>query len=289
MLRFRPELESAQHREHRDWVFLLEADGSRDPLLARVQVDIVKSLLQNAEHDDTFSIVTAGTRVHAFAANQLPATPDNITAAVAFLDETHLIGALNLEQAIKAAGNYVAGADSPVLVHVGSGIPVLGELEIGKLVETLSKDAAYVGVGVGKRWNRPFMKAAATRAGGYFTQINPDESIQWRAFELVSSLNTPRLLDIRVAADDAQGEFLTMKDWVAHGEEICAVARLRPGQTGVESVTVSGSVGGKPFQRTISATKVEEAPNTCRGCGPNWRSMRWSLAMLSRTSRKSSS
>ena len=258
MLRFRPELETAKQRERRDWVFLLEADGSRDPLLARAQVDIVKTLLQNAEHDDTFSIVTAGTRVHAFAASQQPATPDNIAAAVAFLDKMHLVGALNLEQAIAAAGNYMQAADRPVLVHVGAGIPILGELEIGKLVEMLSKDAPYVGVGVGKRWNRQFMRAAASRTGGYFTQINPDESINWRAFELVSSLNTPRLSDIRVVADDGQVDFLVMKDWVSHGEEICAVARLQLGQTGVESVTVSGSVGGQPYQRTISAGKVEE-------------------------------
>lgn len=258
MLRFRPELETAKQRERRDWVFLLEADGSRDPLLARVQVDIVNTLLQNAEHDDTFSIVTAGTRVHAFAANQQPATPENIAAAIEFLDKMHLIGALNLEQAIAAVGNYVQGADRPMLIHVGSGIPILGEREIGKLVETLSKDAPYVGVGVGKRWNRQFMRAAASRTGGYFTQINPDESINWRAFELVSSLNTPRLLDIRVAADGELGEFLAVKDWVSHGQEICAVARLQTGQTDVESVTVSGSINGQPYQRTISAGKAEE-------------------------------
>lgn len=258
MLRFRPELETAKQRERRDWVFLLEADGSRDPLLARAQVDIVNTLLQNAEHDDTFAIVTAGTRVHAFAASQQPTTPENIAAAVAFLDKMHLVGALNLEQAIAAAGNYVRAADRPVLVHVGAGVPILGEREIGKLVETLSKDAPYVGVGVGKRWNRQFMKAAASRTSGYFTQINPDESINWRAFELVSSLNTPRLSDIRVMANEGQGDFLVIKDWVSHGEEICAVARLQPGQTAVESVTVSGSDGGQPYQRTISAAEVED-------------------------------
>ena len=38
----------------------------------------------------------------------------------------------------------------------------------------------YVGVGVGKRWSRGFMKPAAERTGGYFTQINPDEPIAWR-------------------------------------------------------------------------------------------------------------
>ena len=47
------------------------------------------------------------------------------------------------------------------------------------------------------------MKAAAERTGGFFTQINPDEPIAWRGFELAATLNAPRLLDVRV--DDAGG------------------------------------------------------------------------------------
>ena len=230
MLRFRPELEAAEQRQRRDWVFLLEADGSRDPLLARVQVDIIKTLLENAEHDDTFSIVTAGTRVHAFAANQQPVSPETIAAAVAFLDKTHLIGALDLGKAISATSKFAQAADRPVVVHVGAGIPILGERQTGKLLEILGSDVPYVGVGVGKRWNRQFMKAAASRTGGYFTQIDPDEPVKWRAFELGSALNTPRLMDIRVESDEGQGEFMAVKDWVAHGEEFCAVARLKPGR-----------------------------------------------------------
>ena len=52
---------------------------------------------------------------------------------------------------------------------------------------------------------RGFMKAAAERTGGYFTQINPDEPIAWRAFELAATLNTPRLLDVQVVDDAEQG------------------------------------------------------------------------------------
>jgi tetratricopeptide (TPR) repeat protein len=257
MLRFRPELEVAEKRQRRDWVFLLDADGSRNPLLARVQVDIVKTLLENAAHDDTFSIVTAGTRIHAFAAEQQRVTPDNVAAAVEFLDKMHLVGALDLEKAIAASSKFAQAADRPVLVHVGAGIPILGERQTSKLLETLPKNVSYVGVGVGKRWNRQFMKLAASRTGGYFTQINPDEAVNWRAFELGSALNTPRLMDIRVEPNDGQTEFMAVKDWVVHGEEFCAVARLKPGQT-AESVTVSGSVGGKAFRREIPVENVAE-------------------------------
>ena len=57
MLRYRPQMLVQKKRESRDWVFLFESCGDRDPLLARVQVDVIRTLLTNAEHNDTFAIV----------------------------------------------------------------------------------------------------------------------------------------------------------------------------------------------------------------------------------------
>src|SRR5262249_41421181 len=48
MLRYRPTL-AGQPRPRRDWVFLFESSGDRDPLLARVQIDVIRQLLANAE------------------------------------------------------------------------------------------------------------------------------------------------------------------------------------------------------------------------------------------------
>ena len=73
----------------------------------------------------------------------------------------------------------------------------MGERRDDVLAKRLPAGTRYVGVGVGKRWNRGFMKAAAESTGGYFTQINPDEPVAWRGFELAATLNTPRLLDVR--------------------------------------------------------------------------------------------
>src|SRR5262249_46596408 len=66
MVRYWPELPSQMERQRRDWVFLFESSGDRDPLLARTQVEIVRGLLANAEPDDTFAVLTANTRVHAW-------------------------------------------------------------------------------------------------------------------------------------------------------------------------------------------------------------------------------
>ena len=90
------------------------------------------------------------------------------------------------------------------------------------LVKHIPEGTRYVGIGVGRRWNRAFMKAAAERSGGHFTQINPDEPVAWRAFELAATLNTPRLLDVRVRDDSGKNRHRRSPPG-AHGEEVGAV------------------------------------------------------------------
>ncbi|MEK6238349.1 MAG: VIT domain-containing protein, partial [Planctomycetales bacterium] len=127
MVRCRPRLDSFPRRERRDWVFLFESSGDRDPLTARVQADVVVHLLNHAEHDDTFRILTAGTRVKAFDDRPRTATPENIKDAADFLNKTHLVGALDLGQAFDVAKPLLEESENPYLVHLGSGIPILGE------------------------------------------------------------------------------------------------------------------------------------------------------------------
>jgi Tfp pilus assembly protein PilF len=128
-----------------------------------------------------------------------------------------------------------------VIVHVGSGFAALGERRAEELIKKLPR-GQYVGVGVGRRWDRAFMKRAAAETGGHFTHMNPDEPLAWRAFELMTALRAPRLLDIQVTAEDGATEgdpsektpkvelpkFLAMNESVLGGEEIVALTRVGP-------------------------------------------------------------
>ena len=258
MVRYRPQLEVKPHNQRRDWIFLFDSDGSRDPLLARVQIDVIRTMLENAEHEDRFAIVTAGTRIHAFASELKSASPENIADAIKMLDQTHLIGALDLEKAFKACIAFAKATNDATLVHVGAGVPILGERRTHALLKKLPNNTQYVGVGVGKRWNREFMRAAASETEGYFTQINPDKSVTWRAFDLMSTLNTPRMLDLRVEVDGKACEFFTFKESAVHGEEICAIARLKADQELPKSVQIRGRLDGDPFDRTIKVDEVQD-------------------------------
>jgi tetratricopeptide (TPR) repeat protein len=245
-------------RPKRNWVFLYESSGDRDPILARVQVDVIRTFLDNAEHDDTFSIVRASSKAERFSVRPVPCVKKQITKAVDFMEDSHLLGALDLKQAFKMCGKLTSDDAENWLVHVGSGIPAIGERDASSLERQLPKNARYVGVGIGKRWNRPFMKTAAGRTGGHFAQINPDEKIGWRAFELFSTLNAPRLLDVKVAASGDEGDlrFLNFADTLAHGQELCAVTRLSNETKLPKSLVVTGLLNGKEFRQTVKVKKV---------------------------------
>src|SRR5262245_50118981 len=266
MVRYRPELTGAPNPRRRDWVFLCESSGDRDPLLARVQIDLIRHLLAQADPEDTFAVLAAGTRVRAFAEAPRQATPANVQAALAFLETAHLVGALDLGKALTAAAAHLKRGANPYLVHVGSGIAALGERRQDVLVGRLPEGTRYVGVGVGRRWNRSLMKAAAERTGGLFAQVNPDEPVGWRAFDLFATLNTPRLLNVTVADADTGRAFLCHATALAQGEEVCDVARLDAKEELPRAGVVRGVVGGKPYEQVLgvrdAAPRADYLPRT---------------------------
>jgi hypothetical protein len=271
MLRYRPSLPVGNRQPEsgnpKTWVFLFESSGDRNPLVARTQIEIIRNLLSYANTGDTFTVLTAGTRVRPFAEEPRPVTAENAQAAIAFLEKAHLIGALDLGHALQHAQALLKQGKNPYLVHVGSGIAAMGERREDVLARRLPEGSHYIGIGVGKRWARGFMKAAAERTGGYFTQINPDEPVAWRAFELFSTLNTPRLLNVKVSAGKEGARFLTFTNMLAQGEELCAIARIGPEEKPLPgSVTVTGTLDGKEFEQVLpvkeAAEKADYLPRT---------------------------
>ena len=254
MIRHRPTLQGEMQRPQRNWVFLCETSGDRNPVLARTQVEVIRTLLKNAEHRDTFSILTGGSRTDSFAKVPVDCSAANVEKAIAWLEKTQLVGALDLGQMLKTAEPFCT-PDETHLVHVGSGITIFGERDESELLNAIPSNVRYVGVGVGKRWARPFMTSAADRTGGYATQINPDEQVAWRAFELHSLLNAPRLQNVAVVDADSRVLWHTYSATIAEGEEICAIARLPKDDEFRSVVTIKGKFNGQDWSQIVDFTK----------------------------------
>jgi tetratricopeptide (TPR) repeat protein len=247
MVRYRPVLEGAAQPERRDWVVLVETSGDRDPLLARTQIELVRSLLENAGRDDTFTLVTASTRTR--RVQEKPVINDAVAIAESMveLENAHLVGAFDFGRALNDIRPLLEGVKAPYLLHVGSGIAAMGEARTDELIKRIPKRTRYVGVGVGKRWNRAFMQAAAERSGGCYTQVNPDEPAAWRGMEIAMTLATPRLLDAQVSDRDGKVNFLPFVRMIGQGEELAAVARVTGEMP--EAIRITGKLDGKEMVR----------------------------------------
>ncbi|MCY2925622.1 MAG: tetratricopeptide repeat protein, partial [Planctomycetota bacterium] len=186
------------------------------------------------------------------------ATKENVAKAVEFMERAHLIGALDMGNALGVAEglrNRKRG-ERERLVHVGTGNAVLGTRDQKELIQKIGADWEYVGIGVGKTWNRGFMREAAARTGGYFTQINPDEDVKWRAMDTMAALNASRLMAAAATAGDTL--MLAGTDAVSAGEELWAIVRLDKGEAMPESVIVHGQLDGKVFSQKLAVKNVGE-------------------------------
>ena len=132
------------------------------------------------------------------------------------------------------------------------------------------------------------MKSAAGRTGGHFTQINPDEKVSWRAFELLSTLNAPRLIDLKVDSGRKNVRFLTFADTIAHGQEIAAIARL---PLKLKRLSRSPSRVGLTANRSAENCRLPtlfRRQTICHARGLGWKSTASSPAALRQTKTPSS-
>jgi len=248
-LRWMPELPATLPPPSRHWLFLVETSADRDRVLAQTQREVMRGILSQASADDTFQIVTASTRTTALVPKQA-VTSANRDAALKKLEAEPNLGALDLSKAFAILKKESADT---TIVHLGSATPILGETDNSKLLAQLPTGCVYASIGIGKRWNLPFARAAAAKTGGWFTRINPDESPGWRAFEFMSAMNAARLIDVKL--DGA--EWLLMSETISHGTELCAVAKLLPNAKLPQQIRVSGTLSGQPWLRNL---KLDAAP-----------------------------
>src|SRR5208283_4521945 len=74
-----------------------------------------------------------------------------------------------------------------------------------------------------------------------------------------ATLNTPRLLDVKVLPASGSSKFLCCATSIAQGEELGAIARLGPEDKELpKSLRVIGSLDGEPFEQQIAVPA--EAP-----------------------------
>ncbi len=123
------------------------------------------------------------------------------------------------------------------------------------------------------------MNLAASRTGGLSVQINPDEDVAWRAFEVFSKLHSPRLVNVKVESVKPKAEsgdaqelkseisnlkseipvphFLLFSDTISQGKRSRPSAEWPKGKS-AEEITVTATLNGQPWSQTVAVENIKE-------------------------------
>jgi hypothetical protein len=200
--RIQPKLKGEMHGQARQWYVLNDISASRSKIESAAQRYILGRLIEEADDDDTIFLIDLNTR--AIPVSSEPVSVHSPQAKLLVKHVAENIGACNIEAGIAEVKRQIAAhqATNPQIVLLGDGVATDGERDIAKLPDSFSQHVPFIGIGVGKSVDSLFMQAAADKTGGFFTTINPDEDIDWRVFDLVSALNTPRMNKIDILLFD---------------------------------------------------------------------------------------
>ncbi len=186
----------------RDWIFLVECSGDRTPQLVRAQIEIVRNLLNFAEDGDTATLIVAGARPRSLARYRLDATPETTKRMVETLEQTHLVGGLNLQRAIDAAQPFFVAAGNPMLVHVGAGRASLGQCDPKALLAQIPASVRSIGIAVTAGELPELIAAEAGRPNGRAVKIDPADDIRGQVIGLLDAMDQPSLPNNKVVTSE---------------------------------------------------------------------------------------
>ena len=112
---------------------------------------------------------------------------------VDLLEQTHLVGGLNLERTIGAAQKFFAAAANPVLVYVGGGRATLGRRDPKTLLAGIPDSARVIGIAATEGEWPQWIVALAARPGGRAAKIGPEADIRASVIALLDTLDQPSL------------------------------------------------------------------------------------------------
>ncbi|MDP6355150.1 MAG: VIT domain-containing protein, partial [Planctomycetota bacterium] len=206
--RMTPELEGEVLPKPRQWIVLNDVSASRSKIDIQAQAHILRRWIAEADDGDTIALINAdtGARLQSPSFVSVRAPEALMLAEAAAV--SHTLGGTNLGNAFVKVADLIRKHqfDNPHLLYLGDGVATDGRKTVDELLHQLPQGATFIGIGVGKKADARFLQAAADETGGTFTLMNPDEDLDWRVFDLMAALNTPRLVGLEAHYETATGQ-----------------------------------------------------------------------------------
>jgi Ca-activated chloride channel family protein len=246
----------------RDYVFVLDVSGSMHGFPIETAKTLLRGLVGNLRPTDTFNIIPFAGGQSKLAAQSLPATRENIDAAIRFINAQRGGGSTELLAALRAAlGMPSEPARSRSFVVITDGYVSI-EKEAMDLVRANLGTANVFAFGIGSSVNRHLIEGLARAGRGESFVVQNAQQAAVEADRFRNYVEAPVLTRIRIdfrGFDAYDVDPPQVPDLFAQ-RPIVVSGKYRGTPSG--SIEVSGTTAGGAFHRSIdvAATRSRSAP-----------------------------
>ena len=243
----------------REYVFIVDVSGSMNGFPLTVSKNLISNIILGLRPDDVFNILFfAGASTTLFP-QSLPATADNVDAAMTLLDEQAGGGGTNLLSALQHALSLekAAGLSRTVVIATDGYVSV--EKQAFDLIEQGAGDANVFTFGIGSSVNRSLIEGLARAGRGEPFVVTDIADGEPAAARFARYVEHPLLIDIDVAMDGLGAydvEPPSLPDLFAERPLVLFGKYAAP----VGSIRVSGMTTDGAFEATAALSPAQENP-----------------------------
>jgi Ca-activated chloride channel family protein len=210
---------------------------------------------------DHFNIIRFDDTMTQLFEHSVAATPDQVALAKRYAEGLEADGGTEMLPALKAALADASASGGPDMLRQ---VIFLTDGEISNEREMLAalgqdngRSHVFV-VGIGSAPNNYLMERMATIGGGAYTHVGTPEEVAARMMPLLDLLDHPAMRDLKVTVSGATID-LTPKRLpdIYAGRPLVLVGKTNH-LSG--TLTVSGTIGDKHWQRSVDLTKAQPSP-----------------------------
>jgi Ca-activated chloride channel family protein len=245
----------------REMVFVIDNSGSMGGASMKEAKASLLHALETLAPQDHFNIIRFDDTMTQLFTRSVRATPDQVALARRFAEALEASGGTEMLPALKAALADAATTGGPLTLRQ---VIFLTDGAISNEQEMLATLARDVGrshvflVGIGSAPNDYLMSRMATFGRGTYTHVGTSEEVAAKMLPLLEILRHPAVQDLSVKVDGGSLDLTPqlLPDIYA-GEPLVLVGKT---DRLAGRLTVSGMVGGKPWQQSVDLASAGPSP-----------------------------
>ena len=198
LMLYPPDDLKALQRSPMEMVFVLDCSGSMNGQPIAKAKDAVKRALRKLGPDDTFQVIRFSQSASQFGSQPVPATPNNVRKAIAYVDGLDGSGGTMMIEGIKAALEFPHDERRFRLVSFLTDGYIGNEAEILEAIHDRLCDSRIFSFGVGSSVNRYLLDRMAKLGKGAVAYIGPNDSSSEIVDLFYDRISHPALTDVTI-------------------------------------------------------------------------------------------